>query len=149
MKNDPPSLAYLIHNVPMRFCWRLHSGTIYTFLVPYWMQFILFLLCGKWERHVVWEVLWEVKWMFLRWSVLEVWLECHKWIELGMKRCVSEYWDSLGIWKDCQKGILWPIYGQKGIDGRITTPPLRREKVMVYYYIVNEKFTRCCKNKNK
>ena len=28
--------------------------------------------------------------MFLRWSVLEVWLECREWIGLGMKRCVGK-----------------------------------------------------------
>ena len=40
------------------------------------------------EMHRVWEVLREGKWMFLRWSVWEVWWECHEWVELWMKRCV-------------------------------------------------------------
>ena len=30
------------------------------------------------------------KWMFLRWSVWEVWWECHEWTELGIKRRVEK-----------------------------------------------------------
>ena len=49
------------------------------------------------QTHGLWEVLREGKWMLLRWNVWEVWLECHKWIELGMKRCVGESWNRKGV----------------------------------------------------
>ena len=56
-----------------------------------------------------WEVLREGKWMFLRWCVWEVWLECHEWVQLGMKSYVREL--------ACGKNV-WVLYGQKGVDSR-------------------------------
>ena len=37
---------------------------------------------GEW---CIWEVLREGKWIFFRWSVWDVWCECHQWTELGKK----------------------------------------------------------------
>ena len=64
------------------FFWQRNDWMFYIFKF-----IIIYNLIYPKQRHGVWEMLREGKWMFLRWSVWEVWLECLEWIVRNEEVC--------------------------------------------------------------